>query len=169
MLNASLNSEQIAKDPFKLHIRHILSSMETTSVQKIWIFHCRGSGGWGRILIAVFCVYDYTEKSFPFTTLWPIFGHCPLPLPYFQTSSTPNLHPEGSHTTCQTVWHLAQNLSSTGDPTGSYAAASAAFQKSSKAREFLYSAKYSFDKVGYTGTQGAIPQETTMNFSVNYS
>ena len=41
--------------------------------------------------------------------------------------------------------------------------------KSTKARKFLYSAKYAFDMVGYMGTQGALPQKTTMNFSVNYS
>jgi hypothetical protein len=45
----------------------------------------------------------------------------------------------------------------------------AQLSKSTNARKFLYSAKYAFDKVGYIGTQGAIPQKTTMNFSVNYS
>jgi len=132
MLNASLNSEQIAKDPFKLHIRHILSSMETTtiSVQKIWIFHCRWRKGEGRFFIAVFCVYDYRETYFPFTALWPIFGHCPLPLPNFHTSPTPKLQPGRPHTTCrtQTVWHLVQNLPSMGDPTSSYAAARKGFE-----------------------------------------
>jgi len=96
-------------------------------------FPLPGEGGRevvGRFLIAVFCVYDYRETAFSFTALWPIFGHYPLPLPNFQTSSTPNLQPGGPHTTCRTdtVWYLAQNLSSMGDPTGSYTAASTAFR-----------------------------------------
>lgn len=180
MLSASLK-QRIAKDPFKLHIRHILPSMKTTttSVQKIWIFHCRGEGCGGRLLIVVFCVYDYRETSFSFTALWPIFGHCPLPLPNFQTtkclkggdvSSTPNLQPGGPHTVCrtETVWHLAQNLSSMVIlPAATLLPAQ--LSKFTNARKFLYSAKHAFDKVGYIGTQGAIPQRTKMTVSVNYS
>jgi hypothetical protein len=45
----------------------------------------------------------------------------------------------------------------------------AQLSKFTKARKFLYRAKYAFDKVEYIGTQGAIPQKTTMKFSVNYS
>jgi hypothetical protein len=52
-----------------------------------------------------------------------------------------------------------------GDPTGSYSAASTAFGVHLR-HASSFSAKYVFDKVGYTGTQGAILQMNTVQISV---
>jgi hypothetical protein len=106
----------------------------TTSVQKIWIFHCRGGG----FLIAGFCVYGTEKCIFLLRRFGPFSGIALLPLSNFQTtkflncadvSSTPNLQTGEPHTKCrtETVWSFAQNLSSIGAPTGIYHAASTAF------------------------------------------
>jgi hypothetical protein len=122
-------------------------------------------------------MYDTEKYLFLLRRFDPFSGIAPLPLPNFQTtnflngadvSSTPNLQPGGQHTKYRTeaVWRFAQNLSSMGDPTGSYPAASTVFGVHLRHTSSV-SAKYAFDKVGYMGTQGVIQQKNTVQISVS--
>jgi hypothetical protein len=128
MLNASLNSERIAKDPFKLHIWHILSSMETTttSVQKIWIFHWWKGDFWLRSFVCMIM----EKRLFLLRRFDPFSGIVPSRCRISGPAPRPTSSLEG-HILHAGQWlrgYLAQNLSSMADPTGSYAAASTAFR-----------------------------------------